>query len=123
VWKKSSPGPPALQLDPFKPFARLPPVHVERKIAARWKEWEAWAIIHLYHRGCPSADQAAELLSLLDAGIEMRLIRRHQLDDPRMTDEVRGVLVQAAIEQRRKLRVGRHDRIGEAEHTSDFAAI
>ena len=46
------------------------------------------------------------VLSLLDAGMEMRLIRRHQLDDPRMTDEVRQVLVEAAIERRRKARFG-----------------
>jgi len=31
----------------------------------------------------------------------MQLVRKHQLDDPRMTDEVRGILVQAAIERRR----------------------
>jgi len=46
-----------LPVDPCVPssaFVSLPR-HVERKIAARWKEWEPWAIIHLYHRHCDPA--------------------------------------------------------------------
>ena|SRR5271157_3801464 len=109
---KSSPT--SIIVDPNAPSAALSsvPAHVERKIAARWKEWEPWAIIHLRQRGYYAAmsTELAHLrqwhrehvLSLLDAGIEMRLIRRHQLDDPRMTEEVRTVLVEAAIERRRK---------------------
>jgi len=38
----------------------------------------------------------------------MRLVRKHRLDDPRMTDELRTVLVQAAMERRRKARLARH---------------
>jgi hypothetical protein len=38
----------------------------------------------------------------------MRLVRRHRLDDPRITDEARSVLVRAAAEQRRKAWLARH---------------
>jgi len=73
-------------------------------------------IIHLRQRGHleTMSTELARLrqwhrqpaLSLLDAGIEMRLIRKHQLDDPRMTDDVRGVLVLAALERQSKTRRG-----------------
>jgi hypothetical protein len=89
------------------------PGHVERKTAARWKEWEGWAIIHLHHTRFDMAHASTELarlrerhrqhlLTLLDAGLQMRLFRKHRLDDPRMTEEVRTLLVEAAIERRRK---------------------
>jgi hypothetical protein len=39
---------------------------------------------------------------MLRAGITMRTIRRHRLDDPRLTDELRAVLVQAAMERQGK---------------------
>jgi hypothetical protein len=41
-------------------------------------------------------------------GIEMRLVRRHRLDDPRISDEDRAVLVRSVEERRRKARSARH---------------
>jgi chromosomal replication initiation ATPase DnaA len=46
---------------------------------------------------------------LMRAGISMRLIRRHRLDDPRITDEVRAVLVAAAKERQSKARYRRSE--------------
>jgi len=114
--QKKSSDTSVVQADPSKPSVPSPPAHVDRKIAVRWKEWEGWAIVHLRQRGCygSTATELARLrqwhrqhvLSLLDAGIEMRLIRKHQLDDPRMTDEVRAVVMEAAIGRQRKTRCG-----------------
>jgi hypothetical protein len=42
------------------------------------------------------------IFDMLRAGISMRTIRRHRLDDPRLTDELRAVLVQAAMERQGK---------------------
>jgi hypothetical protein len=42
------------------------------------------------------------ILDMLRAGISLRTIRRHRLDDPRLTDELRAVLVQAAMERQGK---------------------
>jgi hypothetical protein len=42
------------------------------------------------------------VLDMLRAGISMRTICRHRLDDPRLTDELRAVLVQAAMERQGK---------------------
>jgi len=42
------------------------------------------------------------IVATMRTGISMRTIRRHRLDDPRLTDEVRTVLVQAARERQRK---------------------
>jgi hypothetical protein len=47
------------------------------------------------------------LVTLWRAGVTMRTIRRHRLDDPRLTDEVRGILVDAAIKQQSKARFRR----------------
>jgi len=38
----------------------------------------------------------------------MRLIRRHRLDDPRITDELRAVLVRAAVERLKTASKARH---------------
>jgi len=46
---------------------------------------------------------------ILKIGISMRTIRRHTLDDPRITDEVRAVLVQAAMERQSKARCRRSE--------------
>jgi hypothetical protein len=112
---KSSPT--SIIVDPNAPSAALGPVpaHLERKIAARWKEWEPWVIIDVRHRpgGYEARFASTELatarrrhrqhvLSLLGAGFEMRLIRRHKLDDPRITDEARTLVVQAAVDRGRK---------------------
>jgi hypothetical protein len=49
------------------------------------------------------------ILDMLRTGISMRTIRRHRLDDPRITDEVRTVLVEAAKERQSKARYRRPD--------------
>ena len=36
------------------------------------------------------------ILDMMRAGVSMRTTRRHWLDDPRLTDEVRAVLMEAA---------------------------
>ena len=100
-------------IDPFTPSQLMSqPAHVERKVAARWEEWEPWVLLDL-HRRCLSsvptvrAESARlrkrhrmQVLDLLRAGIEMRLIRKHKLDDPRMTDEEHAAQARAAIERR-----------------------
>jgi len=48
------------------------------------------------------------LLNLMRLGIEMRLVRRRRLDDPRITDDCRTVLVRSVQERRRKARSARH---------------
>jgi hypothetical protein len=49
------------------------------------------------------------ILDLMRAGISMRIVRRHRLDDPRLTDEVRAVLVKAARERQSKARFRRSE--------------
>src|SRR5438132_402231 len=96
---------PALVVDANTPRPFFLPAHVERKIAARWREWEPWVLIDLKHRNLAPDVESAEfarlrrmhsrhVLTLLRVGIAMRLIRRHQLDDPRITDEERTTLMQ-----------------------------
>jgi hypothetical protein len=45
---------------------------------------------------------AQHILALMRDGVSMRTIRRHRLDDPRLTDEVRAMLIQAARERQSK---------------------
>jgi hypothetical protein len=45
------------------------------------------------------------ILAMIYEGISMRLIRRHALDDPLLTDGARAVLVRAVMERRKKVRV------------------
>ena len=94
------------------------PLSLERAIAARWQIWAPWVRMHLLRtrQYDPSVDAAMDspdscrlrqrhsehILALMRAGISMRSIRRHRLDDPRLTDDVRAVLVQAARERRSK---------------------
>jgi hypothetical protein len=92
---------------------------LERAIAARWKEWEPWVWSELRRRGIApgGSPELAKLrrrhsdhiVTLTDAGVSMRLIRRHRLDDPRIADEVRAVLVHSARERQRKAWRGRPD--------------
>jgi len=49
------------------------------------------------------------ILDMLRAGISMRTIRTHRLDDPRLVNEVRAVLVQAARERQSKARFRRSE--------------
>jgi hypothetical protein len=106
--------------DPNTPKSLLPflPAHVERKIAARWQEWVPWVRMHVLRCGYDAARMAAEtarmrqqhsqhLLLLLHEDISMRVARRHGLDDPRITDEARAVLLRAAMERKWKARASR----------------
>jgi hypothetical protein len=94
------------------------PLHLERRIAERWKVWLPWVRIHLLRvrQSDPSVDaevdgaefrrfrecHAQHIIDMLRAGISMRTVRRHRLDDPRITNEVRAVLVKAARERQSK---------------------
>ena len=49
------------------------------------------------------------VIALLRDGISMRTIRRHRLDDPRITDEVRRMLVEPAKERQSKARYRRSE--------------
>src|SRR5262252_6714828 len=100
------------------PVASLPP-HLERKIAGQWKRWEGWVRMQqLRSRDYDPAVAEVEsarmrqhhqeyVLAMTQAGISMRTIRRHRLDDPRVTDEVRAMLVAAAKERQSKARYRR----------------
>jgi hypothetical protein len=48
------------------------------------------------HRPAAAAYGSEHILDLMRDGISMRTIRRHRLDRPRITDEVRAMLVDAA---------------------------
>ena len=113
--------PTSLTVDPHTPSPLLIslPQHLQRKIAARWQEWIPWVLIDLRRREHDAANRSAEfdrirrrhsehLLHLMRLGIEMRLVRRHRLDDPRISDEDRAVLVRSVEERRRKARSARH---------------
>jgi hypothetical protein len=108
-------------MSPRFAFEPLPP-HLERRIAERWKVWVPWVRIHLLRArpSDPSVDAEAEfrrfrerhsqhILDMLRAGISMRTIRRHRLDDPRLANEVRAVLIEAAKERQSKARFRRSE--------------
>jgi hypothetical protein len=99
---------------PRSALLSLPP-DLERRIAARWKEWEAWVWMDLRHRGIAPLgsseiarlrqQHADHIVDFMQKGLTMRLVRRHRLDDPRIPDELRTVLVRRAIERCRKATV------------------
>jgi hypothetical protein len=60
---------------------------------------------------------------MLRAGISMRTIRRHRLDDLRITDEVRAVLVEAAKERRSKARFRRSEEQREQERLATLIKL
>jgi hypothetical protein len=105
--------------DPMSPRSSLEPLprYLERKITARWREWEPWVWLYLRHQGCAPAGSpelarlrqrhSAHIVGFMQRGLAMRLIRRYRLDDPRITDELRTVLVRAAMERRGKARMAR----------------
>ena len=94
------------------------PQSVERAIAARWRLWVPWVRMHLLRarQHDPSVNAAMDspesrrmrechtehILDLMRDGVSMRTIRRHRLDDPRLTDEVRAMLVKAVKERQSK---------------------
>jgi chromosomal replication initiation ATPase DnaA len=51
------------------------------------------------------------ILAMIYEGISMRLIRRHGLDAPLLTDDARAVLVRAVMERRKKARVSRPENL------------
>jgi hypothetical protein len=113
--------------DPMSPRSAFepPPLDLERRIAERWKAWVPWVRMHLLRarQSDPSVDAAVDgsefrrlrrrhsqhILNMLRARISMRTIRRHRLDDPRLANEVRAVLVAAARERQSKARFRRSE--------------
>jgi len=103
-----------LTMDPCTPRPTSGPYvspQLERAIAARWKQWVPWVRMQqlrapAYDPSVASAesDRLRHCHSDLRAGISMRTIRRHRLDDPRLTDEVRALLVEAVKERQSKAR-------------------
>src|SRR6516164_2793264 len=110
-----------LTLDPCAPrssFEPHVPTRLERAIEARWKVWQWWVHMHLLRarESDPSVNPAVDspesrhlrqlhsehVLDMMRAGISMRTIRRHRLDDPRLTDELRSVLIAAVKERQGK---------------------
>jgi len=119
---RTSCSPTSSALDPNQPnpFLLTLPPHQERAIAARWTEWIPWVCRGLHLRGRDGSISSPEfmwlrqrhsehILDLMRAGISMRTIRRHRLDDPRITDEVRVVLVEAATRRPAKARFSSHE--------------
>ncbi len=94
------------------------PAILQRKITARWKEWEHWVWMDLLQRGIDplgSSEIAAlrrqhsgHIVHFMRTGLTMRLIRRHRLDDPRITDELRRVLSWAVMERCSRASLVRH---------------
>jgi hypothetical protein len=94
------------------------PPSLERAIAARWQIWVPWVCMYLLRarQHDPTVNAAVDspefhrlyqrhrehILELMRDGVSMRTIRRHRLDDPRLTDEVRAMLVEAASERQSK---------------------
>jgi hypothetical protein len=107
------PTPPAVDImTPYTAFmaSQVAP-RLRRRITARWKRWEPWVLIDA-RRHMDSAGVSVELtrlrqrhsdflLRLLRAGVGMRVIHRHSLDDPRIADDLRALQVRAAIERQR----------------------
>src|SRR5262245_43301630 len=109
-------------LDPMSPRSAIEPLtpRQERAIAARWAKWTPWVCMDLRRRGrdgCISWPEfmrvrqrhSEHILTMMRTGISMRTIGRHRLDDPRITDEVRAVLVAAARERQGKARYRRSE--------------
>jgi hypothetical protein len=121
-------SPTSLALDANAPSGFLlpfQPAHVQRKVAARWQRWAPWVrrrVLRCDYAARMDAETARmrhlhsqHLLRLLYLGISMRVIRRHRLDDPRITDEARAVLMRAAIDRRRKARLARRRTLSNAQ--------
>jgi len=94
----------------------VPPT-LERAIAARWNQWVPFVRMQLLrqHQSNPAVNPASDsadtrrlrqrhselLIAMMRDGITMRTICRHRLDDVRLTDDVRTLMVRAAMERRR----------------------
>jgi Bacterial dnaA protein helix-turn-helix len=124
---------PALRaFDPMSPRSAvsqsLPP-DLERIVHARWKLWEPWVRMHVLRRRDRDPDAASRdlrkrhtdhLVALWRAGVTMRTICRHRLDDPRLTDEARALMVRAAMERRRRAGVVTRDDLAIQIKLSNF---
>jgi hypothetical protein len=60
------------------------------------------------------------IVTMRRQGITMRLVRRHRLDDPRITDETRSLLVQAVRERRKSARPSRRDNLAALINLASF---
>src|SRR5215813_1416861 len=112
---------PLTQCTPRPQPGTYAPPRLEHAIAARWKQWAGWVrLLQLRRRDSDPAVASAEsarlrqrhsehVLEMLRSGISMRTIRRHRLDDPRLTDGFHGVLVAAAKERQSKERFQRSE--------------
>jgi len=60
------------------------------------------------------------IVAMMREGISMRLIRRRRLDDPRITDETRSVLVQAVMERRKTARPSGRDNLATLINLASF---
>jgi chromosomal replication initiation ATPase DnaA len=101
-------------------------------IAARWKRWEPFVRMQQlrapqYNAVIASADSCRlrqrhteHIVAMMREGITMCLIRRHRLDDPRITDETRAVLVAAATERRKTARPSRRDNLATLINLASF---
>src|SRR5215467_9853356 len=80
------------------------------KVGCGCSSYAAATMIPLWRLRSQSVQRHSEhILDMLRAGISMRTIRRHRLDDPRLTDAVRAVLVEAARERQSKARFRRSE--------------
>ena len=110
---------PSLTLNPCMPWPPTcpgpnVPLSVERAIAVRWKQWVPWVLMQQrrapnYRASIATAEMdrlrqrhREHILDLMREGVSMRTIRRHRLDDPRLSDELRTVLVEAARDRQSK---------------------
>jgi Bacterial dnaA protein helix-turn-helix len=100
--------------------------HVQRKITKRWKWWEPLVLLEFlsnpdYNPTLASVGMSRmrqrhtqQILAFTTAGFSMKLIRRHRLDDPRITDELRATLVRAMVKRRSYARLGEQATSGHA---------
>ncbi len=125
--------------DLMSPRSSLVPLprNLERKIAARWKEWEPWVWLHLMHQGYAPAGSpelarlrqrhSGHIVGFMQRGVTVRLVRKHRLDDPRITDELRTVLMRAAMGRCKKARLARdpssQDSTTQAASTEDSPQV
>ena len=103
----------------------LRPAHLQRKVAARWQEWAPWVrmrVLRCDYVARMDAETARmrqlhsqHLLRLLYLGVSMRVIRRHRLDDPRITNDARTVLMRAAVERQSTARLARRRTLSNAQ--------
>ena len=76
----------------------------------RWAEWEPWILYDLYRNRTPNPQRSMELrqfrnlhrsilAGLIRMGLDMRTVRRNQLDDPRINDYERMDLLRRFLDR------------------------